>query len=51
MITVEPKYRGKPEYFRVFSELITAAKFRGTVTYQEIAKILFFSINWKLHGI
>ena len=40
MITVEPKYRGKPVYFRIFSEIITAARYRGTITYQEIAKII-----------
>jgi len=44
MITVDPKYRGKLEYFNIFSELITAAKYRGTITYQEIAKILCFPL-------
>ena len=42
MITVEPKYRGKKEYFLVLSELITAARFKGKVTYQEIAKLIGF---------
>ena len=50
MITVEPKYRGKPEYFRIFTELITAAKYRGTVTYQEIAKILGLPLSGNYMG-
>jgi hypothetical protein len=33
-------YRGTKEYALVHVELITAAKYRGTITYQEIAKIL-----------
>lgn len=31
------KYRGKPEYFLGFAELLMAARRRGTVTYREIA--------------
>ena len=34
------KYRGTKEYALVYCELITAAKYRGTVTYQEIAKMM-----------
>ena len=34
------KYRGTKEYYIVFNELINAARYRGTVTYQEIAKIM-----------
>src|SRR5688500_16257184 len=34
------KYRGKKEYALVYTELINAAKYRGTVTYQEIAQIM-----------
>jgi hypothetical protein len=30
-------YRGTPEYFRVFSELVKAAEYRGTTTYPQIA--------------
>lgn len=33
-------YRGTKEYAIVYAELITAAKYRGTVTYQEIARLL-----------
>ena len=40
MTTVESKYRGTKEYSLVYTELITAAKYKGTVTYQEIAKIV-----------
>ena len=40
MNTVQGKYRGKKEYSLVYTELITAAKYRGTVTYQEIAQIM-----------
>jgi hypothetical protein len=34
------RYRGKKEYSLVLTELITAARYRGTVTYQEIAQIM-----------
>ena len=37
---VENHYRGTKEYALVYAELIAAAKYRGTVTYQEIAQIL-----------
>jgi hypothetical protein len=33
------KYRGKVIYHLVYNELITAARYRGTITYQEIAQI------------
>lgn len=33
-------YRGTIEYSLVYSELIIAARYRGTVTYQEIAKMM-----------
>jgi hypothetical protein len=33
-------YRGTKEYAFIYTELITAAKYRGTLTYQEIAKIV-----------
>ncbi len=39
-------YRNSPEYAMVYSELITAAKYRGYITYQEIAKLL----GWPLQG-
>jgi len=34
------KYRGTIEYALVYNELINAARYRGTVTYQEIAKMM-----------
>lgn len=40
MTYVRSKYRGTKEYAMVYCELITAAKYRGTVTYQEIAKMM-----------
>jgi hypothetical protein len=40
MSTVTGKYRGTKEYFLVLSELITAARYGGTTTYQQIAEIM-----------
>ena len=40
MPVVPDKYRGTELYHLVFSELITAARYRGKVTYQEIAQIM-----------
>lgn len=37
---VTNRYRSTPSYHRVFSELITAARYRGTVTYQEVAVVM-----------
>jgi hypothetical protein len=34
------KYRGTPVYHLVHAELVTAAQYRGTVTYQELAQIM-----------
>jgi hypothetical protein len=34
------KYRGSKNYLLVYSELINAARYRGIVTYQEIASIM-----------
>jgi hypothetical protein len=34
MSVVKSKYRGSKEYALVYTELITAAKYRGTFTYQ-----------------
>jgi hypothetical protein len=31
------QYKGTGEYFLIFNELVTAARYRGTVTYQELA--------------
>ena len=40
MTGVADRYRGKTEYFHVFSELVRAAQYRGVTTYQDIAVIL-----------
>lgn len=40
MSTSEGRYRGTKEYAFIYTELIKAAKYRGTITYQEIAKIV-----------
>jgi alkylated DNA nucleotide flippase Atl1 len=40
MSTEQSRYRGTKEYGLIYTELITAAKYRGTVTYQEIAQIM-----------
>lgn len=37
MSICKDKYRGTTEYALVYRELITAATYRGTLTYQEIA--------------
>ena len=34
------QYSGSKEYAFIYTELIKAAKYRGTITYQEIAKIV-----------
>lgn len=40
MSTEQSRYRSKKEYALVYTQLISAAKYRGTVTYQEIAQIM-----------
>ncbi len=40
MSIVSDKYRGTKEYYLIHSELITAARYKGTITYQEIAQII-----------
>ena len=39
MPIVADRYRGKKEYLIAISELINAARYGGTTTYQEIARI------------
>ena len=34
------KYQGTKEFFLVYAKLITAAQYRGTVNYRQVAKIL-----------
>ena len=45
MPVVKSKYRGTKEYSLIYVELITAARYRGTVTYQEIARIIGLPIT------
>lgn len=40
MPIVVDKYRLTPTYHRVYSQLITASRYRGTVTYQEVAVVM-----------
>ena len=40
MTTITSKYRGTTAYFRLYAELITAARYRGTLTYPEVAEIM-----------
>jgi hypothetical protein len=40
MAAMDNKYRTLPAYPIVYSELITAARYRGTVTYQEVAQLM-----------
>lgn len=37
---VKSKYRGEPVYHLIFCRLLTAARHRGYVTYQELAKVM-----------
>ncbi len=50
MPVVSDKYRGTKEYHLIYSELITAAKYRGTVTYQEIAQIIGLPLKGSYMG-
>ncbi len=40
MKQVKDKYRGRTVYFHVMAELVRAAQYRGTTTYQDIAVIM-----------
>ena len=39
------KYRGTGQYYLVFNELANAARYRGTVTYQELAHVVGLPIT------
>lgn len=45
MPVVSDRYRGQIIYHLVYNELITAARYRGTVTYQEIAQMMGLAIT------
>ncbi len=51
MNAVQGKYRGKPVYYRVYHELIQAAQYRGTTTYQDIAAIVGLPMSGSYMGI
>lgn len=40
MPIVADKYRNTTTYYLLYAELIAAARYRGTVTYQEIAQLM-----------
>jgi hypothetical protein len=46
----KPKYQGTKEYALVYTELISAAKYRGTVTYQELAKLIGLPLRGSYMG-
>lgn len=50
MAVVTDKYRGTPVYHTVYCELLTAARYRGTVTYQEIAQVMGLPLRGNLMG-
>ncbi len=50
MPVVTSKYRGKKSFFLVYCRLMTAARFRGSATYQEIAKIMRLPIQGSFMG-
>jgi len=50
MTVVKTKYRGKKEYFVVLAELLTAARYKGMITYQEVAKLIGFPLTGNYMG-
>jgi hypothetical protein len=44
------QYRGTREYALIFAELITAARYRGTVTYQELAELVGLPLQGNFMG-
>jgi hypothetical protein len=50
MSVVADKYRGTPVYHTVYCELLMAARYRGTVTYQEIAQVMGLPLRGSLMG-
>ena len=45
------KYRGTGEYFLVFNELANAARYRGTVTYQELCHLIGLPVQGSYMGM
>jgi len=50
MPVIPDKYRGSKVYLLTYCELIAAARRRGTVTYQEIAKIVGLPLSGSYMG-
>lgn len=50
MTANESRYRGKKKYYLVLAELITAARYKGKVTYQEIAKLIGLPLEGNYMG-
>jgi hypothetical protein len=50
MPVVADKYRGSKEYLLVYSELIRAARYRGTTTYQAISEIMGLPLRGSYMG-
>jgi hypothetical protein len=50
MKMIKDKYQGSKEYALVYAELITAARYRGMVTYQEVAKLIGLPLQGNLMG-
>lgn len=47
---MDKHYRGTKEYVLIFAELITAARYRGTVTYQELAELVGLPLQGNYMG-
>lgn len=50
MTELKPKYRGTREYLLVYAELINAARYRGTITYQEVALLMGLPLTGSYMG-
>lgn len=50
MSSSSAKYRGKKGYYLTFTELVSAARYRGTVTYQEIAQLVGLPLQGSYMG-
>jgi hypothetical protein len=44
------KYRGSKEYALVYSEMISAARYRGVITYQAVAQIMGLPLTGSYMG-
>ncbi len=47
---MDDKYRGTKDYFLIYAELIRAARYRGTVTYQELADFVGLPLRGSYMG-